>query len=89
MSSNVRMMYERPNWVCENIRTAFGSPLSPISRGIVICFSTSSGAWPEKSVITVTCTSVTSGNASTGSDRNAAMPPATNSARSIRMNSGC
>src|SRR2546429_3804870 len=50
------------------MRTAFGSPLSSISSGIVTCFSTSSGAWPGKSEITVTCTSVTSGNASTGSE---------------------
>ena len=42
--SFVMITYDRPNCVCENIRTAFGRPLSPISSGIVTCFSTSSGA---------------------------------------------
>ena len=65
--------------MCENIRTECGRPLRPISSGIVTCFSTSSGAWPGNSVITVTCTSVTSGNASTGSARNAWMPAPMNS----------
>ena len=37
-------MNDRPNCVCENIRTECGRPLSPISSGIVTCFSTSSGA---------------------------------------------
>ena len=69
-------MNDSPNCVCENIRTAFGRPLSPISSGIVTCFSTSSAAWPGKSVMTVTWMSVTSGKASTGSDLNAAMPAA-------------
>ena len=40
------MMNDRPNCVCENIRTECGRPLSAISSGIVTCFSTSSAAWP-------------------------------------------
>ena len=38
-----------------------GSPLKLSSSGTVICFSISSGAWPGKSVITVTWMSETSG----------------------------
>src|SRR5499427_5250180 len=82
------MMNDRPNWVCENIRTAFGRPDSATSSGTVTCFSTSSGARPGYSVMTLTCVSVTSGNASIGSALNAAKPPATNSARPRTMNSG-
>ena len=40
------MMNDRPNWVWENMRTAFGTPASEISSGIVTCFSTSSAARP-------------------------------------------
>ena len=43
-SSNVTIENDRPNCVCENMRTECGSPLSPISSGIVTCFSTSSAA---------------------------------------------
>ena len=82
------MMYERPNCVWENIRTEWGRPLRPISSGMVTCFSTSSGACPGTSVITVTCTSVTSGNASTGSDRNACTPAPMNRMVSSIMKSG-
>jgi hypothetical protein len=74
--------------VCENIRTACGTPASTISSGIVTCFSTSSAAWPGTNVITVACTSVTSGNASTGNDRNAIMPAPTNSSVTSSRNSG-
>src|SRR5215510_14382245 len=49
---------------------------------MVTCFSTSSAARPGKSVITWTCVSVTSGNASTGRDLKAATPPAMNSTTS-------
>ena len=53
-SSNVTTMYDSPNCVCENNRTAWGIPFSAVSIGIVTCFSTSSGARPAYSVITFT-----------------------------------
>ena len=43
------------------MRTEFGSRRGATSSGMVTCFSTSSGAWPGKSEITVTWVSVTSG----------------------------
>ena len=82
------MMNDKPNCVCENNRTECGSPLSTVSSGIVTCFSTSSGARPGKSVMTFTCVSDTSGNASMGRLRNAATPPAINSNVSITVNNG-
>ena len=60
----------------------------PISSGIVTCFSTSSGACPGTSVITVTCTSVTSGKASTGSERNACRPAPMKSTVTSSVKSG-
>src|SRR5262249_12938751 len=75
-------MNDSPNCVGEKRRTECGMPLSPISIGIVTCFSTSSAARPENSVMTWTCVSVTSGNASTGRDLKAATPPAMNSTTS-------
>ncbi len=63
-------------------------PASATSSGMVTCFSTSSAARPGSSVITVTCVSVTSGNASIGSALNAATPPPMNSSMPSRTNSG-
>jgi hypothetical protein len=45
----VSITNERPNWVCDNRRTACGTPLKAISIRMVTCFSTSFGAWPGKS----------------------------------------
>jgi len=45
-NANVTIRNDNPNCVCENMRTAFGRPLSPISSGVVTCFSTSSAAYP-------------------------------------------
>ena len=73
------MMNDSPNCVCENMRIEFGKPASATSSGNVTCFSTSSAARPGNSVITVTCVSVTSGKASTGSCLNAITPPPMNS----------
>src|SRR2546426_3797881 len=81
-------MKERPNCVCENRRTEWGTPDSAISSGIVTCFSTSSGARPGNRVITCTWMSETSGKASIGSASKAAMPAPTKSATSSITNSG-
>ena len=82
------MRKERPNWVCENMRTAPGRPDSSTSSGMVTCFSTSSAARPGYSEITVTWVSVTSGNASTGRLANAQMPPPMKSATPSTTNKG-
>ena len=81
-------MYDRPNCVCENIRTLCGRPARLSSIGIVICFSTSSAARPSYSVTTLTWMSETSGNASIGSDSNAKTPPAMKSNVISSMNNG-
>src|ERR1043165_8572535 len=82
------MTNERPNCVCENMRTAPGNPESATSSGIVTCFSTSSAARPGKSEITVTCVSVTSGNASTGRFLKANAPAPTKSSTPSTMKRG-
>src|ERR1700674_1031633 len=62
--------------------------LSAISSGMVTCFSTSSAACPGNNVTTFTWMSVTSGNASIGSERKAAIPAPMNSSRMRPTNSG-
>ncbi len=80
------MIIDRPNWVCENTRTECGMPDKATSSGIVTSRSTSSAARPGCSDTTVTWVSDTSGKASTGSTRNAAMPaPMNNSSASITI----
>src|SRR5262245_27562951 len=55
---------------------------------MVTCFSTSSGTWPGKSVMTDVWTSATSGKSSMGRELNATMPLAMNSATSSSKNKG-
>ena len=88
LSSYVITVNERPNCVCEKSRIEFGRPDSAVSSGSVTCFSTSSAARPGYSAMTVTCVSVTSGNASTDRFLNAITPAAANTSVARMMISG-
>src|SRR4051794_21797845 len=84
-SSNVRITCDRPNDVIDRWISTRGAPVSARSSGIVTRFSTSSAAWPGKRVITITCTFVTSGNASIFRWRNVTTPKIANASAQIRV----
>lgn len=87
-SSYVTTVNESPNCVWENTRMELGRPARAVSMGSVTCFSTSSGARPGKSAITVTWVSVTSGKASTDRFLKAITPASANSSTPRTMNRG-
>ena len=88
LSSYVTTVNDSPNWVCEKTRIELGKPDSANSMGKETCFSTSSAARPGNKAITVTCVSVTSGNASTERFLNATEPAKINSKVAISTMSG-